>query len=253
MSRSLVALLKGPGLAVAAVALGVPTAAAAQAPTRDSVVAVGSTANFSSIDVRLTSGPSGENPVGTTTVVFVDLTYRGSGPAGCLSVKGNTATFAGPVSGNPGFPYGKATVVDRGPHGDTFAAMAYSSPVDCSTPTDSLLGPLVTGNVVVVDAQPTSAPLSASLRVAPRPPHCGSSGVRVIVKVAGGTRLAGVRLSLDGRLVTLSRRRRLELRLPVSGLRPGPHALRAVVEDSAGDVARAAAIVRRCRQASFTG
>jgi hypothetical protein len=186
-------------------------------------------------------------------VVFGNLTYRGSGRAGCLSVEGNTATFAGPVSGNPGFPYGKATVVDRGAGGDTFAAMAFPTRVGCSTPTTSLSGPLLTGDVVVVDAQPTSAPLRASLRVAPGPPHCGSSAITVTVRVAGGTRLARVGLSLDGRTVARAKRRRFEVRLPLSGLRPGPHALRAVAVDAAGDDARAIATFRRCRNTPFTG
>jgi hypothetical protein len=255
MPRPLTVLLKDTGVAVAVVAVvasSVPVAVA-QTPTRDSVVAVGSTASFSSIDVRLTSGPSGENPVGTTTVVFGDLTYRGSGRAGCLRVNGNTATLAGPVSGNPGFPYGKATVVDRGAGGDTFAAMAFPTRVGCSTPTTSLSGPLLTGDVVVVDAHPTSAPLRASLRAAPGPPHCAWSAVTVTVRATGGTRLTRVTLSLDGRPVAQAKRRRLEVRLPLSGLRPGPHALRAVALDSAGDAARAVRTVRRCRNAPFTG
>jgi hypothetical protein len=49
MPRPLAVLLKGICVAVAVVASGVPVAVA-QTPTRDSVVAVGSTVNFSSIE-----------------------------------------------------------------------------------------------------------------------------------------------------------------------------------------------------------
>lgn len=252
MSRPLIVL--GLGVAVAAVVgLGLPGVALPRPATRDSVVAVGSTTNFTSFDLRWSSGPFGERPTGTIKVVFQGTTY-GAGPpslrgSACLRVRGNTATIAAPTSGYSAYPYGMATMVDHGPRGDTFAAIESSSPLDCSTPTTALLAPLLTGSIIVVDAQPTATTLRASLAVAPRPPQCGSSAVRATVDVTGGTSLARVTLSLDARPVARRKRRRFGVRVPVSALRPGPHKLRAVVVDSAGDEARAVVTVRRCRDA----
>ncbi len=144
-------------------------------------------------------------------------------------------------------------MVDNGPSGDTFAAEVSVVPLDCSTPTITLRAPLLTGDVVVVDALPTARPLRASLAVVPRLPRCGSSAVTVTLKVTARLRLVRVRLSLDGRTVARGKRRRYKVRLPLSDLRPGGHRLEAVVLDSAGNEARDAVTVRRCRTTPFTG
>jgi hypothetical protein len=256
MPRPLAVLLKGTGVAVAVVASGVPVAVA-QTPTRDSVVAVGSTAQFTSFDLRWSSGPFGEKPTGMSTVVFQGTTYRQGPPltpgAGCLRVRGDTATVAGPTSGSIANQYGKVTMVDNGPSGDTFAAEVSVVPLDCSTPTVTLRGPLLTGDVVVVDALPTARPLRASLAVVPRLPRCDSSAVTVTLKVTARLSLVRVRLSLDGRTVARGKRRRYKVRLPLSDLRPGGHRLEAVVLDSASNEARALVTIRRCRNTPFTG
>jgi hypothetical protein len=142
-------------------ALAVPAAAgAAPRPSpsfKDSAVGNGSTSFFTNFDFNVTSGPSGENPVGFTTSDGFGEHFEASSIA-CLAVNGNTATFAGSLKPNRfGFTHFRVTVVDNGPANsglDTDAANAYFAPVGCSAPETSFLGTLTSGDVVVVDSPP---------------------------------------------------------------------------------------------------
>src|SRR3954454_25257151 len=152
-SRSLKALSLAWCLAGVVALLGEVPAAHAAGPPQDLAFGSGSTADFPSFQFRQSSGPSGEHPTGQSTTVYQGETFTGSpGSTGCLHVRGNKATWAGPLAANPNFSYGKATVIDNGPRGDEFFAQGFQEPVDCSTPVDTFGGPLTSGNITVVDA-----------------------------------------------------------------------------------------------------
>lgn len=130
-------------------ALALPAGAAAQTPTQDSVQATGQT-NLGQVAFSAQSGPSGENPSGT--VEFFGQT----GPVTCLQVSGNTAYvgFTIPLFGSSPIA---AKLVDGGPAGsglDRFDAfLATGGSVNCGfQPLDE--GPVVGGDVVVIDAPP---------------------------------------------------------------------------------------------------
>lgn len=141
---------------IALAALSLPTASLGQVPTRDSVVGTGSTGVLTNIDFSWTSGPSGENPSGHSSVFFAPTTLTATS-IDCLAVNGNTATIAGPTAINPrgpGYAYFKATAVD-GHIGDTLAAIPSEVPLDCSTPVLQNVFRFTSGGVVVVDAKPS--------------------------------------------------------------------------------------------------
>ena len=133
----------------------------AQTPTQDSATGAGGTGSYTSFAFNVVSGPSGENPSGSSRL---DLPAFGlhtqSRAISCLSVSGNTATWVTELLPNSfGFTFGKLTAVDNGPAGsgvDTYAAAGYQTPQDCSSPETGALGtqPLLTGDIVVVDAPP---------------------------------------------------------------------------------------------------
>jgi hypothetical protein len=141
--------------AAVAAALSMSAGAAAQAPAGDQTTGSGGTEFFSQFSFFVSSGPSGENPTGSSS-----LFVSGFGPFAltgidCLSVSGRTATFAGPLAPNGnGYTHGKTTVVDGGPGGagDTYISAGFFSPVDCSPYPGGQ--PLTTGDIVVHDAQP---------------------------------------------------------------------------------------------------
>lgn len=142
-------------------AIMLPAPSGAQTPTQDSATGTGGTISYTSFAFNVVSGPSGENPSGSS---MLDLPSFGlstqSSAISCLSVSGNTATFVTVLMPNSfGFSFGKLTVVDNGPAGtglDTYAAAGYFSPQDCSSPEPGALGtqPLLTGDIEVVDAPP---------------------------------------------------------------------------------------------------
>ena len=142
-------------------AIMLPGPAGAQTPTQDSASGTGGTSSYTSFAFDVVSGPSGENPSGSSRL---DLPAFGlhtqSAAIRCLSVSGNTATWVTELLPNSfGFTFGKLTVVDNGPAGsglDTYAAAGYVSAPDCSSPETGALGtePLLTGDIVVVDAPP---------------------------------------------------------------------------------------------------
>jgi hypothetical protein len=157
--------------AVAGVVLAVPSASSAQLPppqTRDFATGSGSTAQVSSFNFEVSSGPSGENPTGSGTAVS-DTPFPGTVytvmDVVCLSVTGSAATVVERLAENvAGIPYAKVTVVDNGPAGsnlDTFTptllpfgTFPFPAP-DCSTP--ALPGidvHLTSGDIIVHDAPP---------------------------------------------------------------------------------------------------
>jgi hypothetical protein len=161
MRANPVSLIAGLGLLAALALPGAAGAAAKPSPSfQDSAVGSGSTSVFTDFDFNVTSGPSGENPVGFTTTDGFGEHFEGSSIA-CLAVNGNTATFAGTLKPNRfGFTNFRVTVVDNGPANaglDTDAANAYFAPVGCSTPETAFLGTLTSGDIAVVDSPPPPA------------------------------------------------------------------------------------------------
>src|SRR5512133_3901440 len=78
--------------------------------------------------------------------------YRVGGPVTCLAVTGSTATINFHQMDHAGTII-TVHVVDDQP--DTFAAASIGrAPTDCSPPPPLPGGPLTTGNITVVDAQP---------------------------------------------------------------------------------------------------
>ena len=159
MRRSILAV----AVAVAAV-MALPGASGAQAPpTQDSVVLTGGPGVVSSpsagppvidLEINATSGPSGENPTGHAQFRVLDTTFYVRGPVTCLRVSGNTATINFQDTVNS---LGVVTmqVVDNNP--DTFqSAPGLRASTDCSPlpPDLGIVGPLSTGDIVVVDAPP---------------------------------------------------------------------------------------------------
>ena len=133
----------------------------AQTPTQDSATGTGGTSSYTSFAFNVVSGPSGENPSGSSRLDLPSFgLHTQSSAISCLSVSGNTATFVTVLMPNSfGFTFGKLTVTDNGPAApglDTYAAAGYFSPPDCSSPEIGALGTqsLLTGDIVVVDAPP---------------------------------------------------------------------------------------------------
>jgi hypothetical protein len=170
-------------------ALALPGTCVAQEPlARDSVTSVGPTAagldeggfgpRYQEIAVDVSSGPSGESPMGGVSAVDTDILRSVGGTATCLAVRGKTATF------NVVGYFGVLTVqvVDAAP--DTFnlartgeydvATEQWISgrwPEDCSPlETPSSPSAVVLGDLRVVDAQP---PLPTSRR------QCHAGGWRL--------------------------------------------------------------------------
>jgi hypothetical protein len=139
--------------------LALPGVAGAQAPAQDSVVGSGiTTATYSNGAVNITSGPSGEDPTGSASVIFAGETFV-STSVECLSVSGNSATFViGLAPNSLGADFARATVVDNSSTGapDTLAAAGHFAPAPDCSPELGFAGTesLIAGDVVVIDAPP---------------------------------------------------------------------------------------------------
>jgi hypothetical protein len=139
--------------------LGFAGVAGAQAPAGDSVVGSGiTTPTYSNGAVNITSGPSGENPTGSATIVFRGETFVSTSVL-CLAVSGNTATFVISLAPNSlGAPFARATVVDNASAGiaDTLAVAGHLAPAPDCSPETGFAGTesLIAGDIVVVDAPP---------------------------------------------------------------------------------------------------
>jgi len=111
------------------------------------------------IDVR--SGPSGENPTGTASFQFPGGVI--SGPVTCLAVDGPLAVFS--ISDPPAILTFLVFDVDvfEGPgppvpDSDVIVGDFGQSPSECSRPGFFIDGPVVRGDVAIVDAQPDTLP-----------------------------------------------------------------------------------------------
>src|SRR4051794_38981201 len=103
--------------ALAVVAMIAPATSFAQSPITDAAVGSGSVNEFPSFRFNVSSGPSGENPSGSATAVFLDQTLVAAS-IDCLAVSGNTATFAGSLGPSSSFYRTfEITVVDNGSTG----------------------------------------------------------------------------------------------------------------------------------------
>ena len=140
-------------LLAAAILLVPAGAASAQAPVGDSVTGSGTTGNFFGrfeIDVR--SGPTGQASFSSGVIGPID------GPATCLVVSGNVATFN---LQTPQFGVVTFEVVDNAGTGqpDTIEGRATGmgdgrSATDCSPLTTGLSEVVIEGDITVVDAPP---------------------------------------------------------------------------------------------------
>jgi hypothetical protein len=153
--------------AVVGMALAVPSVsnAAPPPPVQDSVVLTDapgvvmppeSPFIFTISDLDATSGPSGENPSGLVRLAALNLNIPFGGPVTCLAVSGNTAIINFQDLIAPAGQIINFQVVDDQP--DTFSLGPIGrAPTDCSPnvhPIPGLAGPLITGDITVVDAQP---------------------------------------------------------------------------------------------------
>jgi hypothetical protein len=133
--------------------LALPAAAGGQTPAEDSVSGSGVAEFWGSFEIDVRSGPSGQNPSGQAS--FQAIVGPLSGPASCLSVTDNVATF-----NIPGTSFGLITfrATDNAGLGvpDLIEGIPTGRvPSDCSPLTSSVVsGSVLTGDVVVVDAPP---------------------------------------------------------------------------------------------------
>ena len=133
--------------------LAMPAIAAAQAPVEDSVVGsgVGNVPQFPiPFDIDAHSGPSGENPTGTVRFVSESFGVRLEGSVTCLRVSGNRAAIGMvTATGAPVF----VDVTDGTPDligVDLFPSVA----APCPAPGIQPSVPILSGDLVVTDAQP---------------------------------------------------------------------------------------------------
>jgi hypothetical protein len=149
--------------AIVGVALALPSVSSAAPPPpplQDSVVLTGAPVtvvdpnneSFTILELTATSGPSGENPSGLVRYDYFGGAIRYFGPVTCLAVNGNTATIN--FLWTHLFLQSIVTVQVVDDHPDTFTALPTGrAPTDCS-PLARPGGPLPSGDITVVDAQP---------------------------------------------------------------------------------------------------
>lgn len=145
----------------ALIALAVASPATAAPPTtpsfQDHAYGSGTQVSFTTFDFDVTSGPSGENPSGFAVTDAFGAHFVASSIT-CLAVSGNTATYVGGLQPNLfGLAYYKVTDIDNGPAGsnlDVIAGEASNTPYDCTTRSYGSVGPITSGDVVVVDSPP---------------------------------------------------------------------------------------------------
>jgi hypothetical protein len=148
-----------------ALALASYSSAAPPPPVQDSVVLTDapgvvtppeSPFIFTISELDATSGPSGENPSGLVRFAVLNLNIPFGGPVTCLAVTGNTAIINFQDQMAPAGQIINFHVTDDQP--DTFSLGPMGrAPTDCSPnvhPIPGLAGPLISGDITVVDAQP---------------------------------------------------------------------------------------------------
>jgi len=146
-----------PLLTIVAAAVLTASPAAAQVPAQDSVTgsaATGAARDFVDFTFDVRSGPSGESPAGTVTL---DTFFGVIGPleVSCLSVSANRASmFAEAPPNTSGIAGLVISVEDGGPGLDRIDfQLAQTRRPGCPVPSQ-VFTPIVSGDVVVTDAQP---------------------------------------------------------------------------------------------------
>jgi hypothetical protein len=148
------------GVLAAGACLALPSVASAQAPAQDSVVGSGATELVGtprfSFEIDARSGPSGENPTGTAGVALILAPQiSAQGPVTCLTVTGNRAVigFRNTLGGFQGVLGAFLEVTDGTP--DTLEFVnPWPVPTVCPSSLGLPPGPVVSGDIVVIDAQP---------------------------------------------------------------------------------------------------
>jgi predicted outer membrane repeat protein len=106
--------------------------------------------------------------------------------------------------------------------------------------------------------EPTPKPKRPTVRAARASSGCVRSrlGIRLSVHVASVSRLRSVVVTIDGKRVKRTTRRRFSVQVSVRGLKSGTHVLRVVATDSGNRTTTIRRLFRRCRppaQPAFTG
>jgi hypothetical protein len=123
-----------------------------EAPTEDSVTGTGTAQFYGQFQIAARSGPTGENPSGQA--MFTGGQVEASGTVTCLAVDPPFATFNLQTEGGL-----IAFTVSDLPDNDFINAVPFArQPTDCSSFGGGLGGDVLTGDIVIVDAQPAGAP-----------------------------------------------------------------------------------------------
>jgi hypothetical protein len=123
-----------------------------EAPTEDSVIGTGTAQFYGQFQIAARSGPNGENPSGQAT--FTGGQVEASGTVTCLAVDPPFATFN--LQTESGLI---AVTVSDSPTEEFIRSVPFPrQPSDCSDFGGGLLGSVLTGDIVIVDAQPAGAP-----------------------------------------------------------------------------------------------
>jgi hypothetical protein len=123
-----------------------------EALTEDSVTGTGTAQFYGQFQIAARSGPNGENPSGRAT--FTGGQVEASGTVTCLAVDPPFATFN--LQTESGLI---AVTVSDSPTEEFIRSVPFPrQPSDCSDFGGGLLGQVVTGDIVIVDAQPAGAP-----------------------------------------------------------------------------------------------
>ena len=141
-------------LVALALVLGAPgLVGAAKTPATDSATGTGNTATFTNINFSVSSGALGEDPTGHSESDVAGQ-HLVSTSITCVSVVGNSVTYAGTLAPNAfGLTYFLVTATDNGPADsglDTFGGVGSVTPQSCAVPV-ATQEPLTSGDIVVSD------------------------------------------------------------------------------------------------------
>jgi hypothetical protein len=131
---------------VAGVVCSLPSVAAGQVPTADSVTGRGTFTGGLEFRFDAHSGPSGENPTGTVTLGFFE-----PGAVTCLHVEGNIAFIQ---INTPTFQFPVTMKVTDGTPDRVDSAPASGQPGPCGGAAAVVVQQVATGDIVVTDAAP---------------------------------------------------------------------------------------------------
>lgn len=136
--------------------------------------------------------------------------------------------------------------------------VSFGKDVTFITPEDSQPGPIPDPDPEPQEPEPQPKPKKPTVRAARAATGCVRTrlGVRLSVHVASAARLRSVVVTIDGKRVKRTTRKRFSVRVSVRHLKPGTHVLRIVATDSGGRKTTLRQLFQRCRvraQPSFTG